>query len=120
MYKVRFYTLPSGKSPIKEFLLNSQESLRVKITKQIKHLGEFGLTFSNPNLKKLTGTPLWEVRILGRDSARIICVAIVKERIVIIHIFRKKSNKTSSKDIKIAMSRFKTLTSDIQKGIIEL
>jgi len=113
MYKVTFYTLFSGKSPIKEFIISSHKSLRSKIARQITYLKEFGLTLTNPGLKKLTGTPLWEVRILGRDSTRIICVALVNKEIVIVHIFKKKGNKMPERDLNIALNRYKNLTSDI-------
>lgn len=112
MYKVNFYTLPGGKSPIKDFIDASQKSLRKKILREMKYLAEFGLTRENPSLRKLTGTPLWEVRILGGGSTRIICVMAVGSRIVIVHIFKKKSSKTPSKEIDLAMKRGKSLTID--------
>lgn len=113
MYKVRFFFLPNGKSPIKEFMDSSQGSLRSKIIRQLRYLEEFGITSSNPNLKKLTGTPLWEVRILGSDNVRIICVAFINHEVVILHIFKKKSNKIRQRDIDLAMERYKLLTIDI-------
>ncbi len=107
MYVIRYYKGKSGRSPINDFIDTARESLRTKIARQFLYLEEFGLSSSNQALKKLTGTPLWEVRILGKDSTRIICVAIVKREIVIIHIFRKKSNKMSSKDLNISLKRYK-------------
>ena len=109
MYKVRFYEEDNGRKPIQEFINSAQKSLREKINRQIMHLEEFGITYLNPYLKKLSGTQLWEVRILGKDSTRIICVAIVKREILVIHIFKKKTNKTSPKDLKISMERYKKL-----------
>lgn len=113
MYKVRFFFLPSGKSPIKEFIESSHESLRSKIVRQLRYLEEYGLTSSNPNLKRLTGTSLWEVRILGSDNVRIICVAIINCEVMILHIFKKKSNKAKSRDINLAIKRYRFLTNDI-------
>ena len=113
MYRVRFFFLPNGKSPIKEFIESSHESLRSKIVRQLRYLEEYGLTFSNPNLKKLTGTPFWEVRILGSDNVRIICVAVINHEVVILHIFKKKSEKMKSRDIKLAIERYRLLTNDI-------
>lgn len=109
MYKVRFYEEKNGKCPIRNFISSSQKSLREKINHQISHLEEFGLTLENPSLRKLTGTPLWEIRILGRDSTRMICVAVINNEIVVIHIFKKKSNKISPRDLKIALDRYKRL-----------
>ncbi len=109
MYKVRYYEEKSGKKPISDFMDSAQKSLREKIIRQIAHLEEFGITSENPALRKLSGTPLWEIRILGKDNTRIICVAVIVKEVIILHIFRKKSNKTSPKDLKIALNRFKRL-----------
>ena len=106
MYKVRFYQ-GNGKSPIKDFVNSCQRSLGLKIARQISYLQEFGLTNANPSLKKLAGTPLWEARILGKDGLQIICAAVINHEIVIVHIFKKKSNKMPMRDLKISLKRYK-------------
>ncbi|KKQ92548.1 MAG: hypothetical protein UT58_C0021G0001 [Microgenomates group bacterium GW2011_GWC1_39_7b] len=110
MYKIVYYTSPSGKSPIKEFINRSEARLRRKIVRQIDYLEEFGLTVQNRYLRKLSGTPLWESRILGGDNTRIISVAVIEKTVVVLHIFKKKSNKTPPGDIKISLQRYKGLT----------
>jgi phage-related protein len=107
MYRVRFYEGKGGKTPIEEFLSSTEKSTRSKIDRQIAHLQEFGLSRTNPALKKLTGTPLWEVRILGKNGVRIICVAVIDGEILVLHIFRKKSGKTNPKDLNISLKRYK-------------
>jgi len=113
MYAVYFYERKDGGTPIRAFIDSCQNTLRSKIAKQIKTLREFGLTLANPYLRKITGTPLWESRILGKDSTRIICVAILQGKIVILNIFRKKSTKTPIKEINLSIKRYKDLTNDI-------
>ncbi len=113
MYRVRLYQFANGESPIRKFMDSSQKSLRSKIIRQLRYLEEFGMSPSNPNLKKITGTNLWEIRILGKDNIRIICVALINEQILILHIFVKKSEKTRSRDINLALKRYKGLTTDI-------
>lgn len=113
MYKVVFYTPKRKKSPISEFLDNCKVSLRAKIIRQLKYVQEFGLTPAVPNLRKLKGTPLWELRILGKDNVRIICAKIRNRQIVILHIFRKKKQKTPTRELNIALGRYKDLTDDI-------
>lgn len=107
MYKVNFYTPTNGKSPVKEFLDFSSLKLRTKIVRQLKYVEEFGLSPAIPNLKKISGTSLWELRILGKDNIRIVCVSSPEKIIKIIHIFRKKTQKTSSKELNIAIKRSK-------------
>ncbi len=110
MYKITFYTLPSGRSPARDFIFESETRVQRKIFNHIKYLEEFGITSQNRYLRKLAGTPLWESRILGGDSIRIISVAIVDKTVVILHIFKKKSDKTPINDLKISLERYKNLT----------
>lgn len=113
MYAVYFYQQKDGKSPIIEFIQSVGKPLRIKIERQVAYLRRFGITKENPSLRKLTGTPLWEIRILGKDNTRIICAVVVHGKIFIVHIFKKKGNKTSLGDIDLALKRYKSLTSDI-------
>lgn len=107
MYKVCFYEESNGRKPIQEFIDSASKSLQIKISRQIAYLQRFGLTIENPSSKKLTGTPFWEIRILGKDSTRIMCVAIVNKEIFVIHIFKKKSDKTPIKDINLTWKRYR-------------
>jgi hypothetical protein len=66
MYKVIFYTLPNNRSPIHDFLDKCSTSLRNKIVRQLTYVSEFGLTKVIPYLRKVSGTKLWELRILGK------------------------------------------------------
>jgi len=105
MYQVSLYT-PQGKnSPIKEFLDTCQPSLRTKILRQLKYVEEYGLNPAIPNIKKITGTSLWELRILGRDNIRIICVSLPDKEVKVLHIFKKKKQKTPTSELNIARKR---------------
>lgn len=109
MYKVRFYT-PQGKtSPIKEFLDTCKPSLRVKILRQFKYVEEFGLNPAIPNIKKITGTSFWELRILGKDNIRIVCVSLPEKEVKVLHIFEKKRQKTPAKELNLALKRYQAL-----------
>ena len=113
MYQVDFYTLPSGRSPVAEFMDNCQKPLRKKILREIRYLKQFGVSKDNPNLRKLTGTPLWEVRILGNDSTRLICVIVFNGKIVVVNVFKKKGKKTPQRELLVSLERYKRLTTDI-------
>ena len=90
------------------------QEMMVLPIKQIKYLEIFGITKSNPNLKKLVGTPLWEVRILGKSSLRIICVAVIHNEVMVLNIFKKKSNKTPLKELSLSISRYSHLKTKCQ------
>ena len=105
MYKVTFYTEKDKRSPISDFLDSCGDISRAKILRQLKYIQEFGLTPKVPNLRKVTGTSLWELRILGKDNIRIFCVNQPGKEIKVVHIFKKKKQKTPQKEISIAQKR---------------
>lgn len=113
MYKVSFYTPKNKNSPISDFLDSCNENIRAKIGKQLKYAEEFGLTSAIPNLRKVMITPLWELRILGKDNIRIFCINLPGQEVKVLHIFKKKKQKTPQKEIAVALKRLSDLTSDI-------
>ena len=109
MYKVSFHAPPGKSSPIEKLLNSCPSSLRAKIVRQLRYAQEFGLTPVIPNLKKITNTPLWELRILGKDSLRIICVSLPNKEIKVLHIFKKKKQKTPAREINLALKRYQEI-----------
>lgn len=104
--KVLFYTTSSGRQIAKEELLALTSSQQDKAQRAIKPIVEFGVGTHLNNTKKLAGTPLWEIRVLGKDNLRLIYAVIINNIVVILYIFSKKSQKTPQKAIKTAMQRY--------------
>ena len=60
-----------------------------------------------PHVKHLEGK-LWEMRMRGKDGiARAIYVTAERERVVVVHAFAKKTQKTPTSALNIARSRAK-------------
>jgi phage-related protein len=60
-----------------------------------------------PYVKHLQG-PVWEMRMKGRDGiARAAYVTATGRRVVVIHVFRKKTQKTPRREIETALRRAK-------------
>ena len=58
-----------------------------------------------PYVKHLEG-PLWEMRMKGRAGiARAVYITAVGKRIVVVHVFKKKTQKTLRREIQIAHQR---------------
>jgi phage-related protein len=58
-----------------------------------------------PYVKHLQGT-LWEMRLIGRDGiARAAYVTASGKRVVIVRVFRKKTQKTPRSEIELALKR---------------
>jgi phage-related protein len=60
-----------------------------------------------PYVKHLEGA-LWEMRLKGRSGiARAVYVTAVGRRIVVVHVFAKKTQKTPRREIEMALKRAK-------------
>ena len=60
-----------------------------------------------PYVKHLEG-PVWEMRMKGRDGiARAAYVTATGQRVVVVHVFRKKTQKTPRREIETALRRAK-------------
>lgn len=59
------------------------------------------------HVKHMQG-PIWEMRMRGRDGiSRALYVAAEGRRVVIVRVFVKKTQKTPSREIDLALSRAK-------------
>lgn len=79
------------------------------VFERISHLIEnHGLAgMREPYVKHLEG-PVWEMRLKGRDGiARAAYVTVKDRRVVVVHVFRKKTEKTPRRDIEFALKKAK-------------
>jgi phage-related protein len=64
----------------------------------------------DPYVKHLEG-PLWEMRLKGKDGiARAAYVTASGKRVVVVHVFGKKTQKTPRREIVTALRRAKEVT----------
>jgi len=103
---VYYYVSSERENPIKEFLDSLEGIQQAKILRLFQYIEEYGLQTISSHLKKVTNTPLWEIRILGKDNIRIFYVAPERNAVLILHGFMKKKQKTPRKEIKLALQRY--------------
>lgn len=104
-WKIIYYETSQDNSPVFEFIQNLDIKVQNKIATVLDLLEELGTLVGPPHSRKVTGTPLWELRILGSDSIRIFYVAVVNRKFLLLHAFQKKKQKTDKKEIKTAIDR---------------
>ncbi len=107
MGKVYYYLTSTEENPVKKFIGSLAEKQQRKIARVFKYIEEYGLITAIPHIKKLTGTPLWEIRILGQDNIRVFYASVFSDSILLLHGFIKKSQQTPRKEIETALSRLK-------------
>lgn len=106
-WKITYYQTSSEKSPVYDFIQGLNPKAKSKIIAAINLLEEYGVQLSFTHTKKLTGTDLWELRVVGGDNIRIFYVAFTGKSFLLLHGFVKKTQKTEKKEIKTARERLK-------------
>ena len=67
-----------------------------------------------PYLKHLQG-PLWEMRLKGKSGiARALYITATGKRIVVVHVFTKKTQKTPRHEIELALQRIPKTSEETQ------
>lgn len=107
--QVIYFVDNQGKNPVSEFLDTLSGNQQSKILRILHNIEEYGLSSVIPHIKKLSDTPLWEIRILGHDNIRVIYVVPDRLKVLVLHGFIKKKQKTPPKEIKIALNRLKSI-----------
>ena len=107
MTRIYYYLSISGENPVMDFIDSVQKPQKKKVFKIFEYIEIYGLPAVFPHTKKITNTPLWEIRILGRNSTRIIYAVIHKGDILILHGFVKKTQQTPTKHIGVSIQRYR-------------
>ncbi len=104
-----FYQLPSGREPVRDWLKALPDDDRKIIGEDIKDV-EFSWPIGMP-LVRAIGKGLWEVRsdiTQGRIARVLFCIH--DERMVLLHGFVKKTQKTPDADLELATKRQREIT----------
>ncbi len=113
--EIQYYISSSGVNPIKDFIDSLEYKQKIKVFHIFKLVIDYGIDSIPQHIKKLSGTSLWEIRILGEDNIRILYIVPRRKTVLVLHGFIKKTQKTNPKEINIALKRYRQwfLTNDI-------
>jgi phage-related protein len=100
----RFYVSPSGRIPVREWLLELPAADRHTIGKDIQKV-EFGWPLGRPYCAPLSNG-LWEVRSdLAQTRIARVLFCIGDGHMILLHAFIKKTQKTPQQDLELALKR---------------
>src|SRR6185312_5097683 len=100
-----FFRTTSGSEPVRDWLKHLSKDERKMIGEDIAYV-QFKWPIGKPRVEHLRGA-IWEVRSsLGNRIARTL-FAVAGGRMVLLHGFIKKTQRTSNDDIELAAKRFK-------------
>ena len=103
-----FFESAGGRQPVREWLLMLSTEDRKLVGRDIQKV-EFGWPLGMPYCRSLSDG-LWEVRsdlTDGKIGRVIFCVS--RSRMVLLHGFLKKTQKTPPQDLRLALKRMKEL-----------
>ncbi|MEK7079256.1 MAG: type II toxin-antitoxin system RelE/ParE family toxin [Patescibacteria group bacterium] len=103
-WEVKMFTTQNGKVPVEEFIQKQEAKTQANISRLISLLKKYGIRLGMPHSKRLNNM-ISELRIRGKNEIRII-YGYRYQRIYILHIFKKKTDKTPQKEIAIALNRY--------------
>ena len=106
-WKVLFFQTTRGNSPVEEFIKEQDEATDAKVLQAVQLLVNNGPFLKPPYIKKLQDR-LYELRISGKIAIRIF-YTIFNNEYYLLHAFKKKSQKTLSKKLKVALDRMKEI-----------
>jgi len=105
--EIYFYETDFGNRPVEDFLANLASAPRAKVVRTLELLREQRILPSK-FWKKLSGTNLWEVRVeYAGNIYRLLAATAKGNRVILLHGFQKKSQKTPRLDMEIALQRQK-------------
>lgn len=101
--EVRFFRTTAGNEPVREWLKSLTREDRKSIGEDIK-TAQFGWPLGMPLIRKLE-KGLWEVRTTLDDGIARVIFTVVGNRMILLHGFVKKSQKTPKNDLETARKR---------------
>jgi phage-related protein len=104
-WSIVFYTDENGASPIREFLESLDIKTQARFIWSIEQLRLRNVQARGPLVRHLEGK-LWELREESHtDIFRLLYFFFTGRRIVFIHGFQKKTQKTPRRELEIAQKR---------------
>ncbi len=110
-YSCFYYTTDSGKSPVEEFICSLDEKTQEQFIFKKELLERFGPQLRQPHTDKIGGG-IFELRFKGEEGQiRVLFFFFYEKKIILLHGFVKKTQKTPGKEIEIAQERRKEFLS---------
>lgn len=118
--KAVYYEDDKGRRPVEEFIEEFDDKTKAKILFRIEYLSEHWHELRRPYVDKIDGA-LYELRVdFAWNNVRVIYAYTFKDHIILLHGFRKKTDRIKEGDKGIARNRLTDFEIRYAKGEIEL
>jgi phage-related protein len=108
-YEIELYEKIDRETPVLDFIVSLDAKKQAKIYREIDLLEKFGNELHFPHVRKIEGKKydvLWELRIkFSSDIFRILYFQYSENKSILLHGFKKKTEKTPPNELEIALNR---------------
>ncbi|MBO6102055.1 MAG: type II toxin-antitoxin system RelE/ParE family toxin [Opitutales bacterium] len=108
--EVYFYRTSAGREPVREFLQTLSDEEKKIIGTDIKVV-QWRWPTGEPLVKNL-GNSVYEIRSTLKNRIARVLFSQIGDKLVLLHSFIKKTQKTDDKDIKMAIKRLKEVLNE--------
>ena len=104
-FDVVFFKNANGNQPVREFIQGLERNKQKELGADIRVI-QNSFPVGLPLVKKLK-SELWEIRSITKDGVIRVFFTFLNEKIILLHAFTKKSQKTPLQEIDTAIKRLK-------------
>ncbi|MBI4608224.1 MAG: type II toxin-antitoxin system RelE/ParE family toxin [Candidatus Rokubacteria bacterium] len=104
--RITFYETAGGRRPVEEYLRSLERPERARAAEGLQNIQRFGFEAVGVQFRQIRGK-LWEIRIQTGEAHRFFYVMASREEMVLLHAYRKKTQKAPSREIATAERRLK-------------
>ncbi len=106
---IEFFTTESNRSPVTSFIDSLQVKDQAIVLAVLEEISNYGFKAKGVKFKQIK-KKLWEMKIsIPSGGIRLFYVMISQNKLLILHGFKKKSQKTPIKQLKLAEKRLKEI-----------
>jgi phage-related protein len=107
-WQIKYYN-----QKLEEEILSLPDGLLARYLRLTDLMCDFGANLGMPHTKALNGG-LFELRVKGQEGiARVFFCTKIGKKIIMLHSFVKKSQKTPNKELRIAKSRMSEVMNNV-------
>ena len=120
MYKIKFYATRRGDYPVKDFIQHLDKKSRAKTLRYIELLEKEGPDLLRP-YADCVKEKIRELRVkISSGNIRIFYFFFIERNIILLHVFKKKTQKLPEAEIEHAKKNMIDFISRYKKGEFEL
>jgi phage-related protein len=99
--RLRYYTTARGVRPVADYIDGLSRADQAIVAAALAEIAEYGFTARGVTFRQIAGK-LWEVRI---GPHRVFYVLLLPEDMLLLHAYRKQSQKAPARHLEIARRR---------------